>query len=113
MSKYGEPLEALNGGIYDSQGRFIVDCLDDDSLANRIALCGSACAGMSDEDVRKTGEIMHNFLHFHDANMSSLKSQLDEAVGLLEHASSNAKARAAFDFADKIDNFLTRHKDQS
>jgi len=48
MSGKHEPWEALNGGIYDSQGRFIVDCLDDDALAERIALEHNARA-KSDE----------------------------------------------------------------
>ena len=92
-NKHGEPWEVeydseyASVNLYDKDGKGIFLHTEVSTL-NRAVLCVNACAGMSDEGIRQVGDFKELLNKAYRSAMESvtLKSDLDEAVGLLKDA---------------------------
>jgi len=92
--KHGEPWEVEEDGrfnevnIYDKEGNGVY-YLNGPKISQRIVLCVNACAGMSDEEVEGIHGVIAGCRDGWDLAMDdnkALKSDLDEAVVLLDRA---------------------------
>ena len=112
--KHGEPWEV--GNDVEIWAPSVIGEIKDPEKLARIVLCVNACAGLSDEEVGKVKEAIsiigpvRAFLDKIVPERDTLKSDLAEAVTLLRQSAFNANTRAAFDFADKVENFLAKYK---
>lgn len=128
MPDHNEPWERVYDMASNCKGKNIFDDFmdgDDHPDLDRAVLCVNACAGMSNEEVEQLRDYTHQTVEKHLSKMAdikALKSDLAEAVGLLEGECERCyhKLGEVMDGHEIVDGvchgcrikpFLTRHKE--